>query len=187
MHLDGARIWQCRGFYQKSFADIASLFDSLYVSFYKDLGGLGGCMLMGNVDFVTTSRIWQRRYGGNLYTQAPYVASARLGLASNLPQMEDWVSRARDVAAILTGFPGVRINPDPPQVNFFQLFIDGDHEALSERHHALAKETGTFLFHRLAPSPLPGIATTEMHLFGNAMRFDLGRLAPFMKKLLAPG
>lgn len=123
MHLDGARIWQCRGFYCKSFAEIAGLFDSVYVSFYKDLGG----------------------------------------------------------------FPGVRIQPDPPQVNFFQLFIAGDHEALTERHHALAKETGTYLFHRLAPSPVPGIATTEMHMFGNSMRFDITRLAPFMARLLATG
>jgi len=185
MHLDGARIWQCRGFYGKSFAEIASLFDSVYVSFYKDLGGLCGCMLMGDADFIATSRIWQRRYGGNLYTQAPFVASARLGLARNLPQMEDWVARAREVAAVLGRFPGVRVQPDPPQVNFFQLFIEGDHEALSGRHHALAKETGTFLFHRLGPSPIPGIAMTEMHMFGNAMRFDIARLSPFMERLLA--
>lgn len=184
MHLDGARIWQCRGFYGKSFAEIASLFDSVYVSFYKDLGGLCGCMLMGDSDFITTSRIWQRRYGGNLYTQAPFVASARLGLARNLPQMEDWVARAREVAAVLGRLPGVRIQPDPPQVNFFQLFIEGDHEAMTERHHTLAQETGTFLFHRLGPSPAPGIAMTEMHMFGNAMRFDMARLLPFMDRLL---
>jgi threonine aldolase len=187
LHLDGARIWQCRGFYQKSFAEIAGLFDSLYVSFYKDLGGLCGCMLMGDTGFIATARLWQRRYGGNLYTQAPFVASARQGLAGNLPQMEDWVSRAREIASILRGFPGVRVNPDPPQVNFFQLFIEGDHEVLTERHHALARETGTYLFHRLGPSPIGGIATTEMHMFGNAMRFDTGRLAPFMEKLLGSG
>jgi len=187
MHLDGARIWSCRSFYGKSFVEIASLFDSIYVSFYKDLGGLCGCMLLGETDFIATSRIWQRRYGGNLYTQAPFVASARLGLARNLPQMEDWVSRAREVASVLTGFQGVRVNPDPPQVNFFQLFLEGDHQALSERHHVLAKETGTYLFHRLAPSPIPGIATTEMHMFGNAMGFDIERLGPFMEKLLAAG
>jgi threonine aldolase len=187
MHLDGARIWQCRGFYGKSFAEIASLFDSVYVSFYKDLGGLCGSMLMGAADFVTTSRLWQRRYGGNLYTQAPFVASARLGLARNLPQMDDWVARAREVARVLGAFPGVRVQPDPPQVNFFQLFIEGDHETLSERHHALARETGTYLFHRLGPSPIRGIAVTEMHMFGNAMRFDIARLAPFMERLLTTG
>lgn len=185
LHLDGARIWQCRGFYHKSFAEIGSLFDSLYVSFYKDLGGLCGCMLMGDSDFIASSRVWQRRYGGNLYTQSPYVASARLGLARNLPQMESWVSRAGEIATILAASPGVWINPAPPHVNFFQLFIEGDHEALTERHHALARETGTFLFHRLGPSAIPGIATTEMHMFGNALRFDVGRLAPFMARLLA--
>jgi len=49
----------------------------------------------------------------------------------------------------------------------------------------LARETGTFLFYRLGPSPIPGIAMTEMHMFGNAMRFDIARLSPFMERLLA--
>ena len=76
-HLDGARIWQCTHFYKKSLVDIGKLFDSIYVSFYKDVGGLGGCMLMGPEDFVAECRIWQRRYGGNLYSQAPLYASAK--------------------------------------------------------------------------------------------------------------
>ena len=120
-----------------------------------------------------------------LYFGNPKAESPNYDFARNLPQMEDWVARAREVAAVLCRIPGVRVQPDPPQVNFFQLFIEGDHEALSARHLALAKETGTFLFHRLGPSPIPGIAMTEMHMFGNAMRFDMARLSPFMQRLLA--
>ena len=52
MHLDGARIWQCRGYYGKSFAEIGEVFDSVYVSFYKELGAMGGAMLLGPEDII---------------------------------------------------------------------------------------------------------------------------------------
>ncbi len=185
LHLDGARIWQCRGYYGKTYAEIGALFDSIYVSFYKELGALCGAMLLGPEDFIRESRVWQRRYGGNLYTQAPFVASARLGMTSVLPQLEEWVARAREVAEVFTSFDRVRVNPDPVQVNFFQVYIDGDREKLVERHHEIAAETGTFLFRNLQDSALPGFATTEMHMFENAMNFDLAKLSPFLGRLLS--
>lgn len=185
LHLDGARIWQCRGYYGKTFAEIGELFESVYVSFYKELGAVCGAMLLGPEDFIAEARVWQRRHGGNLFTQAPFVASARKGLAETLPLLDDWVARAREIAGILTGFTRVRVNPDPVQVNFFQVYFEGDRQALVGRHHELAEETGTFLFRDLRDATLPGFATTELHMFGNAMRFDLAKLAPFVERLLA--
>ncbi|MGH2482711.1 MAG: threonine aldolase family protein, partial [Ktedonobacteraceae bacterium] len=44
LHFDGARLWECAPFYGRSYADIAALADSVYVSFYKGLGGLAGCI-----------------------------------------------------------------------------------------------------------------------------------------------
>ena len=41
MHLDGARLWESQPFYGRPLAEIAGLFDTVYVSFYKELGGLG--------------------------------------------------------------------------------------------------------------------------------------------------
>ncbi len=184
IHLDGARVWQCQSFYGKTLAEIAALFDSVYVSFYKDLGGLAGCLLIGTAEFIQHSRVWQRRYGGNLYTQAPFVAAARLGLQRRLPLMEGWISRAREIAGILGAFDRVIVNPAPPQVNLFQLYLKGDPEALTKRHHALAAKSGTYLFHRLGAAPIPGFAMTEMHIWENASEFDLSCLAPFMTDLL---
>lgn len=185
MHLDGARIWQCRSFYGKSYAEIAELFDSLYVSFYKDLGGMCGCMLIGPNEFIKASRVWQRRSGGNLFTQAPFVASAKLAMDAVLPQIDGWCERAREVASIMTGFPQVRVNPDPPHVNFFKVFLEGDAEALMARHLDLAEQTGTWLFGGLARSGVPGIATTEIHIWQNGAAFDVAALAPFFEQLLA--
>ena len=106
-------------------------------------------------------------------------------MTSVLPQIEEWVARAREVAGVFTSFDRVRVNPDPVQVNFFQVYIDGDREKLVERHHEIAAETGTFLFRNLQDSALPGFATTEMHMFENAMNFDLAKLSPFLGRLLS--
>ncbi len=76
------------------------------------------------------------------------------------------------------------IEPNPPHTNFFQLFIQGDHEALTERHLALAEETGTFLFYGLRPSEVPGVAMTEIHCWENSMRFDVEALRPFLERLV---
>nr|NIR68239.1 threonine aldolase [candidate division Zixibacteria bacterium] len=122
-HLDGARIWQCRPFYQKQYYEIADLFDSLYVSFYKDIGALAGAMLIGPASFIEEARIWLIRHGGRLRTMSPFVVSAKLGIKRVLPQIDTWVMRAQELAAILSEFEPITIKPDPPHVNFFAVYI----------------------------------------------------------------
>jgi threonine aldolase len=184
LHLDGARIWSCRPYYQKEYHEIAALFDSVYVSFYKDLGGLSCAMLLGSQAFIQEARIWQTRHGGRLASLAPLVVSARIGYQRVTPRIDQWVARAQEIAALLSEFERITIRPNPPQVNFFQLYIRGDHAALNERHLQLAQETGTFLFYGLGPTIVPGTALTELHCWENAMQFDLSKLRPFVKRLL---
>ncbi|MEM8857292.1 MAG: beta-eliminating lyase-related protein [Chloroflexota bacterium] len=185
LHMDGARVWQCRPFYQKSYQDIASLFDSVYVSFYKDIGGLSGSMLLGSADFIAEAKVWQRRYGGNLFTLAPFVAAAKAGVEQVVPQIDSWVERAQAVVEIFNQFDEISTYPNPPHTNFFRLYIRGDHKELTEKHHQLAQETGVILFWGLHPAAVPDIATTEIHCWQNAMNFDLDQMAPFLKKLLS--
>ena len=184
-HMDGARIWQCKPFYKKEYQQIAELFDSVYVSFYKDLGGLCGAMLLGSEDFVQEAKLWQIRYGGRLFTQGPFVISDRLAMQRVLPQIDNWVERAQQVAAILSEFDPLTVNPNPPHVNFFHLYVKGDPEEMTQRHMEVAEETGTFLFYKLNPSPVPGLGMTEIHCWENALRFDLDSLRPFLEKWLA--
>lgn len=42
LHLDGARLWEVQPWLDRPLAAIAALADTVYVSFYKGLGGLGG-------------------------------------------------------------------------------------------------------------------------------------------------
>lgn len=183
-HMDGARVWSCRPFFQREYRQIAGLFDSVYVSFYKDLGGLAGSMLLGPAGFIREARVWQRRYGGNLFTMAPYQVAARLGLQHVLPHIDDWVRRAQEVAAVFSRFERITVRPNPPHVNFFQVYLRGEAEALAQKHLELAQETGTFLFAGLSATMVPGIAMTEIHCWENAMKFDLEKLPGFLEKLL---
>lgn len=185
IHLDGARIWQCADAYQRSHADIAALFDSVYVSFYKDLGGLCGATLLGDTAFIDEARLWQRRCGGNLFTQAPFVVSARQSLHRVLPQLPGWNARARELAELLNRHPRVRVHPSPPDVNFFAVHLEGDEDTLLEAHHALAEETGTFLFSNLSPGSIPGFCWTELHCWENAAAADLDRVEQFVDRLLS--
>ena len=47
VHLDGARLWESAAGYGQPPADVASLFDTVYVSFYKGLGALPGLLRGG--------------------------------------------------------------------------------------------------------------------------------------------
>ena len=50
-HMDGARLWEAAPFYastaSRSITDVAALFDTVYVSFYKGLGAIAGCCVAG--------------------------------------------------------------------------------------------------------------------------------------------
>ena len=87
LHLDGARLWEAGPFYERGHAEIAGLFDSVYVSFYKDLDALAGAALAGDAELVAEARVWQRRHGGNLVTMHPFVVSAELSLDQRLERI----------------------------------------------------------------------------------------------------
>src|SRR5207237_589972 len=80
VHLDGARLWQCGPFYRRPLRDVAALFDTVYVSLYKDLGGLGGCILAGPEDVISEARVWRVRHGGRLASFEAIALSVDRGL-----------------------------------------------------------------------------------------------------------
>ncbi len=184
LHMDGARIWQCRPHFRKSFAEIAELFDSVYVSFYKDIGGMFGCILLGEQSFIDESRVWLRRMGGNLINQGTGVVSAKMGMERVLPKIDQWVAKAQELAAIFNEIDGVRTNPVVPHASMFQLFLEGAAEELTARNELATKITGTKLFGSIRPSVVPSLAMTEVHVSHNAMRFDVNRIKPFMANFL---
>ncbi|RUO38152.1 threonine aldolase [Aliidiomarina shirensis] len=184
VHFDGARLWQCPEYYQRSLAEIAGLADSVYVSFYKDLAGIAGAMLVGDEDFIAEARIWARRAGGNLYSQYPYLLAAKLGLQENLASIPQAVNYARELASAFAEMPNIRINPAEPQVAMFHLHIQADKQRLL---HAIQAYSDA---HHVEVLPTPraeadGWQICEIPVGRNAMAKPVAFWQAHLKQLLA--
>jgi len=146
LHMDGARLWEAQPFYDRPHGEIAALFDSVYVSFYKGLGGIAGAALAGEAAFVDEARVWQRRQGGNLVTLHPFVVAAELALDERLERLPVHAAHARALAAALSEVEGIEIVPDPPQTPLFHVLLRGDRERLVDAALSVAEERKVFLF-----------------------------------------
>lgn len=124
VHLDGARLWESTFGLGKPLEEIAGLFDSVYVSFYKSLEGISGAALAGTQDFVDQARVWRHRYGGMLFQQWPAALSALHGLDTVLPRLGSYVEHAKVVADAM-GLP-------EPHTHQFALHLPGDPARLTE-------------------------------------------------------
>ena len=112
-HLDGARLWEAAAGYGRPPAEVAALFDTTYVSFYKGVGALAGCCLAGPEDVVAEVREWRGRMGGTLFGLWPSAASALHCLRLRVPRMPAYLEHARAVAAAVADLPGVQRRPRP--------------------------------------------------------------------------
>jgi threonine aldolase len=146
LHLDGARLWEAQPFYARPHAEIAALFDSVYVSFYKGLGGIAGAVLAGDEALVSEARVWQRRHGGTIVTMFPYVVAAGEALDARLERMPAYLEHARALAAALATLDGAEVVPDPPQTPLFHLLLRGERERLADAALSVAAEHEVFLF-----------------------------------------
>ncbi|MHA4818608.1 threonine aldolase family protein [Streptomyces aculeolatus] len=169
VHFDGARLWECTTHFGRGLAEIAALADSVYVSFYKSLGGLSGAALAGPAGFVEEARAWRHRYGGQLFQQWPAALAALEGLQLELPRLPSYVAHARVVAGALreglaaAGVPFFRVHPEVPHTHQFQVWLPYGAEALMDAGTALAEETGVCLFRMWTePGDPPGLSVTEV-------------------------
>jgi threonine aldolase len=161
LHMDGARLWQCAPFYGRDLDAIAGLFDTVYVSFYKDLGAPAGAMLAGTAAVIDEARVWRIRHGGRLFTAYPFLIAAERGLDEVLPRMPEFVAHAKELAAALADVDGIDVLPDPPHTAMFHLFVRRELDPLNEAALDIAERTRTFIG-RFAPTEVPGMQTAEL-------------------------
>ena len=197
VHFDGARLWECTPHFGRPLPEIAALADSVYVSYYKSLGGLSGAALAGPSDLVEEARAWRHRYGGQVFQQWPAALAALVGLERELPRLPEYVAHARVVAAALreglaaAGVRWFRVHPGEPHTHQFQVWLPYGAEALTEAGVRQAEEDGAVLFRAWdAPGP-PGLAVTEVTVAapGLAWRPEDVRaaLSGFLARLPAAG
>lgn len=167
LHCDGARIWEIEPYYQvtfgKSFKDLASLFDTIYVSFYKGVGGLCGAMLMADDEsLIADAKMWQRRAGGNAFTLAGEVIDSERGFNENIGtfafkrqkmlEVADAIRSATAEYKNASGQPIVQFFPDQPFCCQVRTFFDGfTQEDLCAARDRAQEKTGIRVFERIWP------------------------------------
>lgn len=185
LHFDGARLWEAAAGYGLTEAELAALADSVYVSYYKGLGGLGGALVAGTRTLIESLRPWKTRYGGDLFTAYPQAISALAGLQSLQPRMHEFVERARGLAAGLAGLPGLIVHPRPPHTNAFQVWIPGAAASLAGAHARFAAERKLWLFDGFSEAPLAGHAMAEIQIGPGSDHYTIPRAVEAVRDFLA--
>lgn len=183
VHLDGARLWECTPYYERSPAEIAALFDTVYVSLYKGLGGLGGCCLAGEPDVIDEARAWRKRHGGTLFAMWPYAASGLAALRTRLPQMPEYYRHALAIADALRGMPNVEIVPDPPQTPMMHLHLRVEEDAFLAAARRIAEEQSIFTWTGTAPGASPSMRVAELTVGDATLTFDPAEVAKIVEQL----
>ncbi|MFJ1752999.1 threonine aldolase family protein [Kitasatospora sp. NPDC088134] len=185
VHLDGARLWESTAHFGRPLPEICARADSVYVSFYKSLGGHSGAMVAGQEEWVRRIKVWRHRYGGRLWQQWPAVLSALAGLDRELPRLPAYAAHAKAVAAALAAAPGARVHPEPPHTHQFQLWLPHPAKRLNEAGHRQAEQHGTSLFGGWwEPGPLPGLSMTEVTVQADALAWTAAEVTAAMEEFL---
>ncbi|MQR00604.1 threonine aldolase family protein [Glaciimonas soli] len=184
LHMDGARLWESRAFYGKTYAEIADGFDSVYVSMYKGIGGIAGAVLLGDEKFIANARIWQRRMGGTLVHQSPMVASAAMHFDARLAQMDACLQRAQALAEGLQALPGIRVNPAIPQTNMMHIYFDAHHDKVMAARDKIAEEEKHWVVGTVQAAEVPGWSTTELYVGDNLLALSNAQVLPYFKRLI---
>jgi len=153
-HLDGARLWNALAVNKESTQQYGSIFDTISVCLSKGLGCPLGSVLIGDSDIMNDALRIRKIFGGNL-RQAGYLAAAGLfALDNNLERLKEDHNRAKDIGALLSGLPFVKIvevietnivifelNNDVDENQFVEKLADKNIHIISMGHNKLRMVT----------------------------------------------
>ena len=182
LHLDGARLWESAHHLGHSTAEVSELADSVYVSFYKGLGGLSGAAVAGPEDVVAQARVWRTRMGGTLFSLMPYAVAALRGLTTELPRMAEYHERAVEVAARLEAH-GIRVSPSPPQTNSFRIQVERTVDDLDERRVLAMERERVALTPPWRAADVPGWSWTELVVGSATMRWEVDEVVSTLRRV----
>jgi threonine aldolase len=182
-HLDGARLWEAQTAYDRSFAEIAVLFDTTYVSLYKALEGVRGAVLAGDEATIAEARVWRQRLGGAIPDAWPLAAIALVGLDETLPRMAEFRDHARALADAINADGVAHTVPETPLTPIFHVHVPIAKEALERAALELLEAEGLQLFNRVRSSPDPERCSFEVIVGVNAMDFAPNEVAALIRRL----
>ncbi|MET9226091.1 beta-eliminating lyase-related protein [Lentzea sp. NPDC003310] len=170
-HCDGARLWEAQTGYDATFAEIAALFDTVYVSLYKGLEGVRGAVLAGDEDTIGQAAVWRRRMGGAIVDAWPLAAIALMGMEANLPRMAEFKAHAQALAEAINADGFAHTVPHVPATPLFHVHLPmSRHDAQRAAQHLL-EETGIRLFLYARSNPDPGRSSFEVSVGLSGLEF----------------
>jgi threonine aldolase len=186
VHLDGARLWESAAGYGRPLTEIAALFDTVYVSFYKGIGALAGCCVAGPADILAEVREWRHRMGGTLFGLWPNAASALSCLRRRLPLMPEYLRHAREIAAALGGIAGVRVVPDPPQVPMLHLLLNTTQDGFTAAARNLALQQRIWTWPKAMTTADPGVQRVELSVGDATCALSPDQVRDIVATLIGP-
>ena len=187
VHCDGARLWEAAAGYGRPAGDLAELFDTVYVSFYKGIGALAGCCVAGDDETVAEVREWRKRLGGTLHGLWPAAASALTLLRRRLPLMPRYLEHTRAIAVALETIDGVVVLPDPPQTPMFHLLLDATPETIDANIRRIAESEAVWTVRGASPTGDPRTQRTEIAVGDATLAFEPEEVARLLAGLVVPG
>jgi threonine aldolase len=183
-HMDGARLWGCATFYERSLAEIAEPFDTVYVSFYKQVAALAGAALAGPPDVIAEVREWRRRHGGTLHGMWPHASSALAALRERLPRMASYQAKALSLAEALRGVPGLDVVPDPPHAGMFHLLLHRSGADIQAAALRLAREESVWTWGQTRATDVPGVQRVELEVGDATLEWTPSEFRDVVSRLL---
>ncbi|PGS56540.1 low specificity L-threonine aldolase [Bacillus sp. AFS041924] len=151
LHLDGARLMEILPYYKKTATEVCSLFDSVYMSFYKGIGGIAGAILAGDANFINESKIWKRRHGGDLISLYPYIISADYNFNQRANRMEQYYKNAVELAELFNSCYVIHTVPTVPVSNMFHVHYNAPIEKIKHIIQSIQEETKIGITGNLRP------------------------------------
>lgn len=161
LHMDGARLWEASAAY--TLADVCPLFDTIYVSMYKGLGAVTGAMLLGSSAVIAESRVWLRRFGGNLFSLLPYYASSWAGFRAHKDAFVARHDRLQEVIKEVNlalkqeqmeDEALIWFDPPVPQVSLIHVYLRADLSVVNKALENVANQWGVRVIARVRAGQL---------------------------------
>jgi threonine aldolase len=124
MHLDGARLFNAVAHSGISVKEYTSLFDTVYVSMYKNFNAASGAILSGSKAFCKDLYHTRRMFGGGMPQVWPFASVALNYADSFLPEYDKAMSQFIDFEKLLIKQNQFKIEKIPNGTNVFKLFVE---------------------------------------------------------------
>jgi threonine aldolase len=177
VHLDGARLWNAAAATGETLASLASIADTVMLSFSKGLGCPVGAALAGPRDLIAEGWSVRKRFGGGMRQSGILAAAVLYALDAHLPRIADDHTTARLYASIVDGVAGARVVP--PDTNIVMLDLPDSLDAFAlvaeaaRRDVLLTPWSGT----RIRAVTHLDVGESEVRVAGDIVRQILERMA----------